>query len=57
MLFSAPTYPKILEFQQVRSQPIDLETQVGMLAHILCSLRLLVIFDNCEDILPEGQAL
>ena len=59
-LFTHDAYfnrPGILEFQQARNQPIDLKTRVGMLAQILCHLRLLVIFDNCEDILPQAQAV
>ena len=47
----------IHELQQARSQASDLKTRLGILAQILRDLRLLVIFDNCEDILPEGKAV
>jgi tetratricopeptide (TPR) repeat protein len=45
---------EIHEYQQLRSQAIDMNMRIGLLAQILRKLRLLVILDNCEDILPQG---
>ena len=41
-------------FQQARSTHMDLQSRAGLLAEALRSLKLLVVLDNCEDILPEG---
>ncbi len=34
---------------------MDLATRAGLLAEVLRSLRLLIVFDNCEDIFPTGE--
>ncbi len=47
-------HPAILRFHQINEQPLPLQTKVAALAEILRALRLLLIFDNCEDILPGG---
>ncbi len=49
--------PRITEFNTHKDAQIPLETKAGQLADILKVLRLLLIFDNCEDILPEGKAV
>jgi len=49
--------PAISQFNQVKDQPLPLETKAGLLAEILKQLKLLVVFDNCEDILPEGRSV
>jgi tetratricopeptide (TPR) repeat protein len=46
---------EIHEFQQSRTHALELSVRIGMLAQILRRLRLLVILDNCEDILPFGR--
>jgi tetratricopeptide (TPR) repeat protein len=46
---------EIHELQQSRSQPVELGVRIGLLTQILRKLRLLVVFDNCEDILPGGK--
>ena len=48
---------EIHEYQQARSQPIALQTRIGMLAQVLRALRLPAIFETGEDILPEGRAV
>ncbi len=50
-------HPLITEFNTHKDAQIPLETKAGQLADILADLRLLLIFDNCEDILPEGKAV
>jgi hypothetical protein len=50
-------HPAIQPFNQANSQPLPLLTKAELLAGILRDLRLLIIFDNCEDILPEAQAV
>lgn len=47
--------PVISQFHQIKDQPLPLEAKAGLLAEILKQLRLLIVFDNCEDILPHGQ--
>jgi tetratricopeptide (TPR) repeat protein len=46
---------EIHKYQQTRSEPLEPRIRAGALAQILRQLRLLVIFDNCEDILPDGK--
>ena len=49
--------PEIVKFNEVKNSPLPLENKLGLLAQIFSSLCLLLIFDNCEDILPAGQAV
>jgi tetratricopeptide (TPR) repeat protein len=46
---------EIHQYQENRSKPLELRARVSALAQILRKLRLLVILDNCEDILPQGR--
>ncbi len=47
----------IPQFNQVKDAALPLETKAGLLADILRSLRLLLVFDNYEDVLPAGRAV
>lgn len=47
----------ISDFNHIKDQPLPLENKVAIAAEMLRGLRLLLIFDNCEDILPDGQVV
>jgi tetratricopeptide (TPR) repeat protein len=47
--------PAIAEFAHAKDQPLPLQTKAGALVAVLHALRLLVIFDNFEDVLPGGR--
>ncbi len=49
--------PLIPQFAQLRNEPLPLETKATALIELLRTLRLLLIFDNYEDVLPEGQVV
>ncbi len=49
--------PLIAEFNRVKHEPLPLETKAAQLIEILQARRLLVIFDNFEDVLPDGRAV
>jgi tetratricopeptide (TPR) repeat protein len=46
---------EIHQYQENRSKPLELNIRIGALTQILRRLRILLIFDNCEDILPYGM--
>jgi tetratricopeptide (TPR) repeat protein len=46
---------EIHAYQGARAQLLEPNVRLGMLAQILRRLRLLVVFDNCEDVLPGGM--
>jgi tetratricopeptide (TPR) repeat protein len=46
---------EIHDYQQTQNEALDLNIRIGMLTQILQKLRLLMIFDNCEDILPKEK--
>jgi tetratricopeptide (TPR) repeat protein len=46
---------RIADLNRIKDQPLPLENKVAHMAEILRGLRLLLIFDNCEDILSKGQ--
>jgi tetratricopeptide (TPR) repeat protein len=50
-------HPQIARFVQVKGEPLLLEAKAAALIEILASLRLLLIFDNYEDVLPGGRAV
>ncbi len=50
-------HPRIAEVVRIKDEPLSLETKVAALCEVLRGLRLLVIFDNCEDILPHGRVV
>jgi tetratricopeptide (TPR) repeat protein len=48
-------HPGVEGFLAALEQPLPLAAKAGALAEILSGLPLLVIFDNCEDVLAEGR--
>ncbi len=50
-------HPGISKLNKVKDEPLPLENKVAVLAEILTARRLLLLFDNCEDILPQAQAV
>jgi tetratricopeptide (TPR) repeat protein len=54
VVFRHPAIPVLLA---TKDQPLPLETKAAPLCEILRSLRLLIVFDNCEDILPQGRVI
>jgi tetratricopeptide (TPR) repeat protein len=52
---AAYNLPAVAAFDQARGSGAPLEVKAGALVEVLKKLKLLVIFDNCEDILPGGQ--
>jgi tetratricopeptide (TPR) repeat protein len=49
--------PLIGEFVQVAGEALPLEAKAAKLIQVLRALRLLVILDNYEDVLPKGRAV
>jgi tetratricopeptide (TPR) repeat protein len=49
--------PLIPAFVRLKDEPLPLESKAAALIEILRSLRLLLIFDNYEDVLPNGQVV
>jgi tetratricopeptide (TPR) repeat protein len=47
--------PLIPRFVQLKDEPQPLESKAAALSEILRTLRLLLIFDNYEDVLPQGR--
>ncbi|MFL5802547.1 MAG: CHAT domain-containing protein, partial [Roseiflexaceae bacterium] len=47
--------PSIGQFVDANSQPVALESKAAALIEVLRALRLLVILDNYEDVLPDGR--
>ena len=50
-------HPQIGQFARIKDEAIPLENKVGLLVQILNDLRILVILDNYEDVLLQGQAV
>jgi tetratricopeptide (TPR) repeat protein len=50
-------HPLIPQFVRLKNEPMGLEAKAAKLIEVLCSLRLLLILDNYEDVLPEGRAV
>ena len=49
--------PLIGEFMRMSGEALPLEAKAAKLIQVLRALRLLVIFDNYEDVLPGGRAV
>jgi tetratricopeptide (TPR) repeat protein len=49
--------PTINQFNHIKNDALPLQTKAGKLVEILNHLKLLIVFDNCEDVLPKGQAV
>jgi tetratricopeptide (TPR) repeat protein len=47
--------PLIVDFARTKDEPLPLESKAAALIEIMGALRLLLIFDNYEDVLPEGR--
>ena len=50
-------HPAIPQFVQAKGMAVALEAKAGQLIQALRGLKLLVVFDNYEDVLAEGQAV
>ncbi len=50
-------HPAIPAFVEASRQPVALEAKTASLIEVLRGLPLLVILDNYEDVLPQGQAV
>jgi hypothetical protein len=50
-------HPRIADLVRIKDEPLPLEAKAAALCEVLRGLKLLVIFDNCEDVLPRGRTV
>jgi tetratricopeptide (TPR) repeat protein len=50
-------HPRISDLVRIKDEPLPLEAKAAALCEVLRGLKLLVIFDNCEDVLPYGRTV